>query len=84
MDGVVLRIEIQDEFCEGRPKSVVVPEFIDAVRKLILQNRHKTYCEIEPTIGISGTSIHIILLVYEHLIVKTKFSRRISHSLSIA
>ena len=54
------RSSLQDEFCEGRPKSVVVPETIDAVRQLILQDRHVTYCEIETTLDISGTSIHSI------------------------
>ena len=29
------RSSLQDEFREGRPKSVVVPETIDAVRQLI-------------------------------------------------
>ena len=34
------RSSLQDEFREGRPKSVAVPETIDAVRQLILQDRH--------------------------------------------
>ena len=34
------RRSVQDEFREGHPKSVVVPETIDAVSKLILQDRH--------------------------------------------
>lgn len=37
------RTSLKDEFKEGRPKSVVVPENIDAVKHLILQNRHVTY-----------------------------------------
>ena len=41
----------------GRPKSVVVLYTIDAVRQLILQDRHVTYREIETTLGISGASI---------------------------
>ena len=41
------RSSLKDEFREGRPKSVVVPEVIDAVRQLILQDRHVIYCEIE-------------------------------------
>ena len=59
---------LQDKFREGRPKSVVVPETIDAVRQLILQNRHVTYREIKTIFGISGTSIHSIF--HEHLTVK--------------
>ena len=61
----------EDEFREGRPKSVVVPETIDAVRQLIFQD-----------LGISGTSIHSIL--YEHLTVKKMYLRWITHNLSIA
>ena len=34
---------LQDEFRESRPKSIVVAETIDAVRQLILQDRHVTY-----------------------------------------
>ena len=48
----------QDQFREGRPKSVVFPETIDAVRQLILQDRRVTYREIEITLGISWTSMH--------------------------
>ena len=61
--------------------SVVVPENIDAVRQLILQDRHRTYREIETTLGISGTSIHLIL--HEHLTVNKICSRWIIHNLSI-
>ena len=55
------RSSLKDEFCEGRSKSVVVPETTDAV----------TYREIETTLGIIGTSIHSIL--HEHLTVKKNF-----------
>ncbi|KAK9877482.1 hypothetical protein WA026_018591 [Henosepilachna vigintioctopunctata] len=75
------RISLQDEFCEGRPKSVV-PKTIDGVRELILQDRHVTYREIETTLGISGTSIHSIL--HKHLTVKKICSRCIPLNLSIA
>ena len=40
---------LQDEFPEVRPIWVVASETIDAVRPLILQDRHVTYCEIETT-----------------------------------
>ena len=36
------RSSLQDEFREGRPKSVVIPETVDAVSQLILQDRHVT------------------------------------------
>ena len=70
----------QDEFREGRRKSVVVPETNDAVRQQILQNRHVTYGEIETTLSISGISIHSIL--HEHLIVKKNFVHVGSHTIS--
>ena len=64
------RSSLQDEFREGRPKSVVVPETIVAVHQLILQDPHVTYCEIEKTLGISGT--------------KKIYSHWIPHNLQIA
>ena len=73
---------LQDEFREGRPKSVVVPATIDVVRQLTLQDRPVTYREIETTLGIRGTSIHSIL--DEHLTVKQICSRWIPHNLSMA
>ena len=68
-----VRSSLQDEFREGRPKSAVVPKTIDAVRELILQDRHVTNREIETTLGISGTCIHSIL--NKHLTVKNIGSR---------
>ena len=62
------RNSLQDEFREGHPKLVVVPETIDAVHQLILQDRHMTYREIETTVEITRTSTHLIL--HEHLTVK--------------
>ena len=37
------RSSLTDEVKEGRPKSVIVPKNIDAVRKLIEEDRHVTY-----------------------------------------
>ena len=76
------RSSLQDEFREGCPKSVVVPETIDAERQLLLHDRHVTYREIETILGISGTSIHSML--HEHLTMKKNCSRWIPHNLSIA
>ena len=73
------RSSLQDEFREGRPKSVIVPETIDAVRQLILQDHYVTYREFETTLGISGTTIHSIL--HEHMTVKKKFIRVGSHTI---
>ena len=77
------RSSLQEEFREGRPKSVVISETLDAVRQLILQDRHVTYREIETILGISGTSIHSIL--HQHLTAKQKIcSLWITHNLSVA
>ena len=76
------RRSLQDEFREGRPTSVVLPETIDAVRELIKQYRHVTYREIEESLGISMTSINKIL--HEHLAVKEICSRWIPHNLTNA
>ena len=67
------RSSFPDEFREGRPKSVVVSETIDAVPQLILQDRHVKYCEIETTLGISEPSIYSIL--HEYLTVNKICSR---------
>ena len=48
---------LADEFCKGRPKSVVRPENINALQKLIMQDRYVTYCETEATLGIRSTHI---------------------------
>ena len=74
------RHSLNDEFRKDRPKSVVGPENIYAVQKLIMQDRHVTYCEIEATLGIISTSMHIIL--HAHLAVKNICSRWIPHNLT--
>lgn len=76
------RHSLKDEPREGRPISAVTPENIDAVRKLIEEDRHVTYQEIQATLGISGTSTHSIL--HEHLHVRKLCSRWIPHKLNDA
>lgn len=72
------RASVSNEFREGRPKSVVVPENIDDVREMILEDRHVTYHEIESSLGISATRVHSIL--HEHLAVKKLCLRWIPHN----
>ena len=74
------RHSLSDEFRKYRSKSVVGPENINTVQKLIMQDRHVTYCEIEATLGISSTSKYIIL--HAHLAVKKICSRWIPHNLT--
>ena len=76
------RSSLSDEFREGRPKSAVVSENIDAVCEMIKQDRHVTYCEIEASLSISSTSIYAIL--HEHLAVRKLCSRWIPHNVTIA
>ena len=59
-------VAIKNRYCSS--KSVVVLETIDAVRQLILQDRHVANREIEITLGISETSRTSIL--HEHFTVK--------------
>jgi [histone H3]-lysine36 N-dimethyltransferase SETMAR len=73
---------LTDEFREGRPKSAVLPETIDAVRVMIMEDRHITYREIESSLDISMTSINKIL--HDHLAVKKICSRWIPHNLTKA
>ena len=86
IDGMVNSTKVivhsKTNFVKVIPKSVVVPESIDAMRQLILPDCYVTYCEIETTLGISGTSIHSIL--HEHLIVTKICLRWIPHNLPIA
>ena len=75
------RISLADSSREGRPFSAVVPENIDAVRELIMQDRHVTYREIAASLGLGMTSIHSIL--HQHLAVHKVCSRWIPHNLTI-
>lgn len=59
---------LNDEFREGRPRTAVVPENIDAVRNMIETEPQATYRAIQATIGIDMKQIHEIL--HEHLAVK--------------
>ncbi|CAH1956819.1 unnamed protein product [Acanthoscelides obtectus] len=65
------------EFKRGR---VVTQENVDAVRKLIIEDRHVTYREIEESLKISKTSIQKIL--HEGLGVRKLISRSIPHLLT--
>lgn len=74
------RTSLKDDPREGRPKTAVVPENIDAVRNLIEEDRHMTYREIMSCLGISATSVHSIL--HEYLGVRKLCARWIPHLLT--
>ena len=76
------KTSLKDEFREGRPNTAVVPENIDAVRKLIEEDRHVTYREIGAILGIGVKSIHTIL--HDRLGVRKLCARWIPHKLTDA
>lgn len=78
-NSIVDRRSPQDEYCEGRQKSVIFPKTIDVAHELILKDRH---VRLRQTWGISGNCIHSIFR--KHLNVKQNCSRWIPHNLSIA
>ncbi|CAH2011689.1 unnamed protein product [Acanthoscelides obtectus] len=51
------RVSLSDDPRVGAPKTAVTQETVDAVRKLIIEDRHVTYREIEASLKISKTSI---------------------------
>lgn len=59
------RCSIKDQRHEGRPNSAVLPVTIDAVRRLINEDCHISYDEIQACLGIGRSSIHKI--IREHL-----------------
>ena len=75
-------VSFQDEFHEGHPRSIVMPQNIDVVRELLVQEYHATYREIEAFLDFTVTNINKIF--HEHLAVKTIYSRWIPHIFSNA
>lgn len=73
------RPTFDDDLREGRPCTSVVAKNIDAVREMILSDRHVTYSEIEASLGIAAKQIHTIL--HDHLHVRKLCSRWIPHNL---
>ncbi|CAH1986792.1 unnamed protein product [Acanthoscelides obtectus] len=71
---------LSDDPRVGAPKSAVTQENVDAVRKLIIEDRHVTYREIEASLKISKTSIQKML--HEELGVRKLVSRWIPHLLT--
>ncbi|CAH1983305.1 unnamed protein product [Acanthoscelides obtectus] len=74
------RVSLSDDPRVGAPKTGVTLENVDAVRKLIIEDRHVTYREIEASLKISKTSIHKNL--HEELGVRKLVSRWIPHLLT--
>ncbi|CAH2000276.1 unnamed protein product [Acanthoscelides obtectus] len=71
------RVSLSDDPRVGAPKTAVTQENVDAVRKLIIEDRHATYREIEESLKISKTSIR--KMFHEELGVRKLVSRWIPH-----
>ncbi|CAH1976129.1 unnamed protein product [Acanthoscelides obtectus] len=67
---------LSDDPKVGAPKTAVTQENVDAVRKLIIEDRHVTYREIEASLKFSKTSIQKML--HEELGVRTLVSPRVN------
>ncbi|CAH2015084.1 unnamed protein product, partial [Acanthoscelides obtectus] len=74
------RVSLSDDPRVGAPQTVVTQENVDAVRKLIIEDRHVTYREIEASLKISKTSIQKML--HEELGIRKLVSRWIPHLLT--
>ena len=73
---------ISNNVREGRARSTVTSKYIDTVRKLIGSDRHVTYDEIETTLNILRSRVHLI--IHYHLKMKKICYRRILNNLSRA
>ena len=73
---------VSDESHEGLAKSVAITNNFGVVRKMIGKDRHVDYREIEASLGISHTAIHLIL--HKFLTVKKVCTRWIPCNLTKA
>ena len=55
------RTSLEDDPCEGRPKSATTPEIIEQVHDMVLDDRRMKVREIAETIGISKERVGYIL-----------------------
>jgi len=74
-------LTLEDDPRSGRPHEAVTQNNIDAIRKLIEQDRHISYRMIEHILKISASAVHTIL--HEHLKVRKLCSLWIPHSLTV-
>lgn len=55
------RVDVSDAPREGRPRTLIVPATVDAVRKVIEADRNVTYKQIRASLGLSTKTIQTIL-----------------------
>ena len=61
------KFSVQDTSRSGRPSTTVTEQTIDARRKIIEDDSHSTYQQIEAILGISSTTINSIIHDYLNL-----------------
>jgi len=75
------RTSLEDDPCEGRPKSATTPEIIEQVHDVVLDNRRMKVHEIAETIGISKERVGYIL--HEELDMKKHCARWVPRLLAV-
>ena len=74
------KFSVQDAPHSDRPPTSVTQQTIDAVRKIIEDNPHSTYQQIEVILGISSTTINLI--VHDCLNIRKVCARWVPHTLT--
>ena len=74
------KFSVQDAPCSGRPSTSVTKQTIDAVRKIIEDDSHSMYQQIEIILGISSTTINSI--IHNYLNLRKFCTRWVPHTLT--
>lgn len=75
-----LRGIFEDEARSGRPPTAVTQENVEAVEKLIRENRRITYVELERELGIGSAALQTI--IHDRLSIRKRCSRWVPHKLT--
>ena len=71
---------VQETTRSGRPSTSVIEQTIDAVRKIIEDNPHSTYQQIEAILGINSMAINSI--IHDYLNLRKVCGRWVPHTLT--
>ena len=74
------KFSVQDASRSGCPSTSVTEQTIDAVQKIIEDNPHSTYQQIEAILGISSTAINSI--IHDYLNLRKVCARWVPHTLT--
>ena len=74
------KFSVQDASRSGRSSISVTERTSDAVRKIIEDDLHSTYQQIETILGISSTAINSI--IHDYLNLRKVCARWVSHTLT--